>query len=104
MTNDDMQLVREYASRQSESAFSALVSRYSNMVYSAALRQTRNPSHAEVITQAVFVILRDGKVTSRSQSLIDVEEIPIIEATAKNIRALVLDNINTMTYLLAVFT
>jgi hypothetical protein len=26
MTNDDMRLVREYASRQSESAFAALVS------------------------------------------------------------------------------
>jgi hypothetical protein len=27
MTNDDMQLVREYAVRQSESAFTALISR-----------------------------------------------------------------------------
>jgi hypothetical protein len=37
------------------------------------------------------IILRDGEVTSRSQSLIDVEEIPIFEATAKNIRALATD-------------
>jgi hypothetical protein len=30
MTNDDMQLVREYAARQSESAFATLVSRRPN--------------------------------------------------------------------------
>jgi hypothetical protein len=55
------------------------------------LRQARNPSHAEEIMQAVFGILRDGEVTSRSQSLTDAEEIPIFEATAKNIRALATD-------------
>jgi hypothetical protein len=41
--------------------------------------------------QVVFVILRDGEVTSRPQSLTDAEEIPIFEATAKNIRALATD-------------
>jgi hypothetical protein len=38
MTTDDMRLVREYAARQSESAFATLVSRHTNLVYSAALR------------------------------------------------------------------
>ena len=54
---DDMQLLREYASGHSEEAFSALVSRYINLVYSAALRSVNNPHHAEEIAQSVFVIL-----------------------------------------------
>jgi RNA polymerase sigma factor (sigma-70 family) len=54
---DDMQLLREYASGHSEEAFSTLVSRYINLVYSAALRSVNNPHQAEEITQSVFVLL-----------------------------------------------
>jgi len=57
MTTDDMDLVREYAACQSEQAFETLVARYVNLVYSTALRQTRDPHLAEEITQAVFIIL-----------------------------------------------
>jgi len=52
--DDDMVLVREYASRQSEPAFDTLVSRHVSLVHSAALRQVRDPHLAAEITQDRF--------------------------------------------------
>jgi RNA polymerase sigma factor (sigma-70 family) len=54
--NDDITLLKQYAEGD-ESAFTLLVERYINLVYSTALRHIRNPSHAEEITQAVFIVL-----------------------------------------------
>jgi RNA polymerase sigma factor (sigma-70 family) len=57
MMTDDMELVRDYASHQSEPAFATLVDRYVNLVYSSGLRQVGDPHLAEEVTQAVFIIL-----------------------------------------------
>jgi RNA polymerase sigma factor (sigma-70 family) len=54
---DDNALWREYVDRNSAEAFATIVGRHVNKIYSLALRQTGNPSLAEEITQAVFVIL-----------------------------------------------
>ena len=54
---NDLALLREYRETGSETAFETLVGRHLNMVYSAALRQTRDASLAEEVAQAAFVLL-----------------------------------------------
>ena len=53
----DLELLREYAERRSEEAFASLVSRYSGLVYSVAVRRLQNAQIAEEVTQAVFLLL-----------------------------------------------
>jgi RNA polymerase sigma factor (sigma-70 family) len=53
----DMDLLRDYARHNSETAFAELVQRHLAFVYSVALRQTGLAAHAEEITQAVFILL-----------------------------------------------
>ena len=55
--SEDIDLLREYLDHNSEEAFTALVTRHINKVYSVALRHTGNPHQAEEITQVVFAIL-----------------------------------------------
>src|ERR1039458_5655548 len=53
----DIALLRDYALRNSEEAFTTLVQRHIRLVYSVALRQLGNTHQAEEVTQAVFIIL-----------------------------------------------
>jgi RNA polymerase sigma factor (sigma-70 family) len=62
-------LIREYISRDSESAFAELVQRHINLVYSVALRYVGHSEDARDVTQTVFIILAQ-KATSLRQSTI----------------------------------
>lgn len=63
-----MALLQEYAVRNSEAAFEALVSRHAQLVYSAALRQVQDPYLAQEVSQAVFTILaaKAGRISQRT--------------------------------------
>jgi RNA polymerase sigma factor (sigma-70 family) len=57
MPASDGELLAEFARQRSGSAFAEVARRYSNLVYAAARRQVCEPSQAEDVTQAVFIVL-----------------------------------------------
>lgn len=57
MIQTDAQLLELYCRDRSEEAFTEIVRRHLNLVFSAALRQVRQPQLAEEVTQSVFVDL-----------------------------------------------
>ena len=67
---DDIALLREYADRNSESAFAEIVHRHINLVYSVALRFTGNCADAQDVTQAVFVILSKKAAGLRPKTIL----------------------------------
>ena len=62
-TKSDAQLLREYAESGSESAFTELVTRHTDLVYSAALRQVPSSDLACDVAQNVFTSLARGART-----------------------------------------
>lgn len=61
MMEDDSQLLRSFVKSDAQDAFTELVKRHVNLVYSAALRQVGGDTHlASDITQGVFVALANN--------------------------------------------
>jgi RNA polymerase sigma factor (sigma-70 family) len=54
---NDWELVRQYVMQESETAFSALVTRHVDLVYLSAMRQVHDSRLAEEITQTVFILM-----------------------------------------------
>jgi RNA polymerase sigma factor (sigma-70 family) len=67
---NDMDLVREFGRHHSEAAFTELVRRHLNLVYSVALRLTGNVGDAEDVAQAVFIILARKAVALPERTLV----------------------------------
>jgi RNA polymerase sigma factor (sigma-70 family) len=57
MTANDHELLRQFTREQSQDAFTALVNRHLNLVYTGALRQVRSPELAKEVCQSVFTNL-----------------------------------------------
>lgn len=57
MTETDLELLKRYTRERTEDAFTEIVRRHLDLVYSAALRQVRSPQLAEEIAQSAFTDL-----------------------------------------------
>ncbi len=69
MPKSDAELLREYAERGSEVAFTEITARYTNLVFSAALRQVGSADLARDVGQSVFTDLaRKARSISKSMA------------------------------------
>jgi RNA polymerase sigma factor (sigma-70 family) len=66
----DTELLDAYASRRSEEAFRELVARHVDLIYSAAMRQLRNPHLAQEATQSAFIALASKAGQLHRQTII----------------------------------
>src|SRR5213594_3899137 len=67
---EDLQLLREYAEQRSERAFTELVNRHIDFVYSTALRVVNESQLAEDVTQMVFIKLAQKAASLREGTVV----------------------------------
>jgi len=70
MNATDLELLGRFAHEQSQEAFTELVNRHLNLVYSAALRQVRSRQLAEEISQSVFINLARNAASLKSDTIL----------------------------------
>src|SRR5215471_8987454 len=68
--SSDFELLQAYVRERSETAFRELVGRHIDLIYSAAMRQLRNPHLAEEATQSAFIALAEKAGQLRRQTVI----------------------------------
>jgi RNA polymerase sigma factor (sigma-70 family) len=85
MTKSDQVLLREFASDQSQDAFTALVQRHLGLVYSAALRQVRSPQLAEEVAQSVFIDLARNVARLKPDTILAAWLYEVTRRTAINV-------------------
>jgi RNA polymerase sigma factor (sigma-70 family) len=66
----DLDLLRQYTQENSQDAFSEIVRRHVDLVYSAALRQVRSPQLAEEVAQSVFADLAKEAHKLKSETIL----------------------------------
>src|SRR5215469_2083320 len=70
MIATDQDLLGQFTREQSQDAFTMLVHRHLNLVYSAALRQVRSPQLAEEVSQTVFTQLAHSAANLKSDTVL----------------------------------
>jgi len=82
----DNQLIREYVQNGSEAAFTQIVERYLNLVYSTCLREMGNAQLAEDATQVTFLILSKRAALLRANTVLPGWLFTIARLTCSNMR------------------
>ncbi len=85
MTASDLDLLRQYAREGMEDAFTALVNRHLDLVYSAALRQVGSAALAEEVAQSVFTDLARNAFRLRPDTLLTAWLYQVTRRTAINL-------------------
>jgi hypothetical protein len=85
MTASDLELLSAFAREQSQEAFTALVQRHVNLVYSAALRQVRSSQLAEEVAQSVFTDLARSAAKLKPNTVLTAWLYEVTRRTAINV-------------------
>ena len=86
MFDDDQTLLQNYVRVQSDAAFEAISTRYVDLVYSAALRLTKDRHLAEDVTQAVFLVLAEKAPQLKPPIVLPAWLLSVTRLTAANRR------------------